>query len=321
MRYVLHIGINKTGTSTLQHYLGTYRKELLEQGIWYPKIGKYDVAHHEFAQAIKEGDFQPHNIDPEAIRRPPPACETVLLSSENFHTVKNVPDVAKYFPPENTTVVVYLREHVGYYASWYQQTVQDRTITCSFPDFAALQARPFGPMVDAWCSLYGDRLKVRVYDRSQLLDGDIISDFFAVGLGVAPPRTRDFLDKNASISGNLLLLKLLLNHLLTDEENAKIVEELTTLARLEPRFEGRFFVSESEARKIAFRNREDRRHLKELYGIQFKVPKLGIEGHHVPELRTLKEDLVRILDLSKARNFALYEIARSKLRLLLPALS
>ena len=38
MRYVLHIGTNKTGTSTLQDYLGTQRPELLSLGIWYPEI-------------------------------------------------------------------------------------------------------------------------------------------------------------------------------------------------------------------------------------------------------------------------------------------
>jgi hypothetical protein len=320
MRYVLHIGTNKTGTSTLQHYLGTYRNDLLGQGIWYPEIGSHGYAHHDYAQAIKQADFNAHHIDPEAIRRPPKSCETVLLSSESFHTVKAVKDVARWFPPDCTTVVLYLREHVAYFASWYQQAVQARTITCSFPDFAVIQSRSMAQLADSWRAMYGDNLKVRVYDREQLLNGDIVSDFFSVVFDRPPPRERAFEDKNPSITGNLLFLKLILNHVLTAEENSQIVEELSTLARLESRFEGKFLVTEREATRIAHRNAQDRKHLKQHHGIAFKVPRTGIQGRPVPDLAALSDDIALMLRLSKERGFALYDIFKRKMDVLCPAL-
>src|SRR3954468_23386329 len=137
MRYVLHIGTNKTGTSTLQAYLGTHRKTLLEHGICYPLLGSDPLAHHELAEAIKLQDLGKFALIPTAVTNPVVGLpyNTVLFSSENFHTIMNVSSVANLFPPDETLIVLYVREHVRYLASWYQQDVQEWNVTCSFNDF------------------------------------------------------------------------------------------------------------------------------------------------------------------------------------------
>src|ERR1700744_1648279 len=101
MRYVLHIGTNKTGTSTLQAYLGTHRDVLQSQGIWYPTIGKFRYAHHDLADAIKHGGvFEQYGIDPGVLKpdRAPPDISTILISSEAFHTIKDLAGVVAMFP-------------------------------------------------------------------------------------------------------------------------------------------------------------------------------------------------------------------------------
>src|SRR6185437_15701113 len=257
MRYVLHIGTNKTGTSTLQDYLGTQRPELLSLGIWYPEIGSFPYAHHDLAYAIKKNDFGEYGLSHDLIseERAPEGTTTTIVSSEAFHTIRDVESIAAIFPPDRTTVVLYLREHLSYLASWYREAAQARDITCSFFDFAQIFGYSLSEMVDRWQAVYGENLRVRQYERDKLVNRDIVSDFFATAFNSAPPVIRDFQDRNPSISGNLLFLKLVLNHLLTPEDNNAIVHELSTLATLEPRFGGKMFVSEGtrSASRIATR--------------------------------------------------------------------
>jgi hypothetical protein len=317
MRYVLHIGTNKTGTSTLQAYLGTQRDLLLERGIWYPKIGKFEFAHHDFAEAIKlGGDFARFGLDPASLSGTavPSGVDTVLISSENFHTVRDISAVAALFPPDQTQVVLYLREHISYLSSWYQQDVQAARalITCTFFEYAQLRGYPFMDLVARWQSVYGENLHVGAYDRSKLVGGDIVEDFFSVTFKSKPPTARKFEDKNPSISGNLLFAKLVLNHLLTVEESLSIVEELSSLATLDKRFTGKILIPERDARRLAHRFGDDRKQLREKFGIGFKPPREGVQGNPVPAFDTLHDDIERLLDAAKARGFAFYDIFMKK---------
>ena len=321
MRFVLHIGLNKTGTSTLQVYLDKHREELLDQGIWYPALGRFPYAQHDLAQGIKEKDFSRYGIDPAALNETavPKGVETVLICSENFHTVRDVSDVAALFPPEKTQVIVYLREHVAYLASWYQQVAQTRgDLTCSFFDFARLQGYPLMELVDRWRAIYGEKLHVRTYERDKLVDRDIVADFFSVAFGSKPPKARQFEDKNPSISGNLLFLKLLLNHILTWDESQKIIEELSALAGLDRRFTGSIQVAENDAKRLIHRYRQDRQQLKEQFGITFKVPREGQSGNPVPDLAALRDDVALFLKVAKNRGFAFHDLFMQKRELLFP---
>jgi len=318
MQYLLHIGTNKTGTSTLQRYLGGIRDELLKQGIWYPQIGSYPMAHHDYALGILKKDFAERGVDPDIIKHPPPGTELVLLSSEAFHTVYPVEAVAERFPPDRTQIVLYLREHVSYLASWYQQSAQERLMTCSFREFGELFRRDFAGLVDRWRKVYGDNVRVRPYDRERLRDGDIVKDFFWTAFRSDPPVERTFPDANPSISGNLLLLKLILNHMITIEENKRIIEEFAGLSQIDPRFGGRFTVSEREARRIAFKQGDDRKRLKQEYGIVFKPPREGIVGSPMPDPENLRSDMERILEHARKRGFFVYDLIKERHDLFFP---
>jgi hypothetical protein len=317
MRYVLHIGTNKTGTSTLQAYLGTLREELLQRGIWYPRIGNFEYAHHDLAEAIKlGGEFARFNIDPKSIagEAVPSGVHTVIISSENFHTVRDISAVAALFPPDRTQVVLYLREHISYLSSWYQQDVQAARalITCSFFEYAQLRGYPFMDLVERWQAVYGENLHVGAYDRNKLSGGDIVEDFFSVAFKSGPPIARRFEDKNPSISGNLLFTKLVLNHLLTVEESLRIVEELSALATLDKRFTGKISITERDAKRLAHRFGDDRKQLREKFGIGFKPPREGVQANPVPDFDTLHHDIGLLLQTAKDRSFAFHDIFMKK---------
>ena len=320
MRYVLHIGTNKTGTSTLQDYLGTQRPEFQSLGIWYPTIGSFPYAHHDLAYAIKKNDFDAYGISRDVISEEsaPPGTTTTLISSEAFHTIRDVESVAALFPPDRTTVVLYLREHLSYLASWYREAAQARDITCSFFDFAQIFGYSMSEMADRWGAVYGKNLHVRPYERDKLVNRDIVSDFFATAFNMAPPIIRDFQDRNPSISGNLLFLKLVLNHLLTPADNKAIVHELSTLATLEPRFGGKMFVSEQDARRVTHRHAQDRKDLKQRHRIVFTPVREGIAGNRSPEMATLRDDISLMLEISRARSFNFERVLLKNLDLLIP---
>jgi hypothetical protein len=324
MRYVLHIGTNKTGTSALQDYLGANRDELLKHRIWYPRIGRSNNAHHDLAEAIKlGGTFADFGIDLDVLKETsaPGGVETVLISSENFNTLRDLSRVATLFPPDRTKVVVYLREHVSYLASWYQQDVQAARarITCSFDEYVRLQGYSFLDRLNLWREIYGGNLTVRGYSRNALRGGDIVQDFFESAFGCSPPVPPRPGDTNPSISGNLLFLKLVLNHVLTSEENRLIVEELSALAVLDKRFHGHFQISEQDANRIAHRFGPDRKKLKEEYGIVFVPPRNGVKGNVVPDMDLLKDDIAFLLNGAKLRGFGFYDIFLAKRAILFPA--
>jgi hypothetical protein len=324
MQYVLHIGMNKTGTSTLQVYLYNHRAELQEKGIWYPSLGRSLNAQHDLSRGIKEKDFAKYGIDPAVLTDSgaPEGTQTILICSENFHTVNDVSRVAALFPPSQTKVILYMREHIAYLASWYQQMTQTRNdITCSYYDFARIMGYPFMELVDRWRSVYGANLNVRAYDREKLVGGDIVVDFFSAAFDGKPPSPRQFEDKNPSISGNLLFVKLLLNHFITMEESGAIVEELSSFAVQDKRFTGKIQISEFEAKRIAQLYRDDRHRIREELGIGFKVPREGVEGNPVPDLARLREDIAFFLDTAKSRGFVFYDMFCQKRDFLFPALA
>jgi hypothetical protein len=111
---------------------------------------------------------------------------------------------------------------------------------------------------------------------------------------------------------------LVLNHFLTPEDNKAIVYELSTLATLEPRFGGKMFVSEVDARRITHRNAQDRKDLKSRRKIVFTPPRQGIEGNMSPNLATLREDIVSLLEISKSRDFALHRVFLKNIDFLIP---
>src|SRR6056297_28741 len=91
MKFYLHIGTNKTGTSSIQRSLSDSTELLAENGICYPDTGRddeYRVAHHPFAELgrnfPRQMAEQVASMVEEAESR---GLDSIILSSEAFHTV------------------------------------------------------------------------------------------------------------------------------------------------------------------------------------------------------------------------------------------
>lgn len=220
LRYLLHIGRHKSGTSSLQFWLHQHRHALKEQGVLYPETGLRGSAHHKLGQSL-QGHPEPQVIDKfrQELTEETQAWQgLVLLSSEAFQGVH--PDVAaQVFPPDQTRVICYLREQCSYLESAYQQYVQRRDFDGSLADFLESRSEDYGRyqrFLDQWATTFGtEHLLVARYDRSLLFAGDIIQDFcHRTGIPLVAETVSE--DINPSIGGGLLEIKRIANALAWD---------------------------------------------------------------------------------------------------------
>lgn len=216
--FLLHIGRQKSGTTTLQQAFAGNRAYLASRGTLYPGAGETEIAHHRlsrFFRAVRKGevvDAEQRSVDLRRLTGEIAGARErrVLISSEGLQN-SDPRDVALVFPPERTRIVVYLREQLDFAVSAYCQAIQAQARTDNLRRFVRRTRGDYAAFLDRWSDAFGqDRLVVRVYDRANLRDGDIVADFFHEALGIAPPAHRAA-GSNPSIGGLVLALKHLIN--------------------------------------------------------------------------------------------------------------
>lgn len=294
-RFLLHIGTNKTGTTAIQSALWRNRERLADAGALYPDLGVEHFGHHGIARAIKTGE--PERFDlcrdwhSQLLERAE-AYGLVVVSSEEFHTIGDPAKVAAYFPPDRTDIVLYVREHAAYLASWYQQAVQMRNITYALDEFAQIMRVDLSGLAARWQAVFGaDRVAVRMYRSEPSRQWNSVRDFLRHVLALPWANTaRAPAIVNPSISGNLLFFKRILNAVLTVEEARETALELDRLSTLDDRFVGRIEVPAELVQRIAWQYRHDRRALRERFGVRMVPPEGGFAGQPYPDLARLHED-------------------------------
>jgi hypothetical protein len=315
----LHIGLNKTGTSSLQDFFRMNEQALLAQaGICYPRAGRGDApAHHALSKWLKspkgmEAGAQAPVVAAllEEIR----AAPQVVISSEDFHThgPRSIEHIARLLEGHRVRIHLYLREHVAYLSSWYQQNVQATHLSCAFDTFCYFTRKPLARTADQWARVFGqDQVDVALYGREQLQGADIVQDFAArIGLALNVGRfERKPFDSNPSVAGNLLFIKRLVNNFHGKQAAAGFVDEVTALSRLRPEFQGRMAIDEDTVRYVAGMYEADRRDLRSRYGLVIAAPEGAWAGQPTPDFATLQADWAWVMDAARARSFALADCA------------
>lgn len=310
MEFLVHIGINKTGTSSLQRAFFDHRAALAELGIVYPEMGIDVASHHDVSRALK-------GVDPASLGMPRDwkerllaecdGAKTCLLSSENFHTIADPSKVLALCPAGQTRIVVYIREHAAHLVSWYQQAIQSRNTAMTLDEFIEHHALSFLKMIQKWEAAFGPgNVTVRLYDRAALKDGDVISDFCAfLGDGAADVLVGKSQPSNPSVGGNLLFIKRVLNCFVTKAESLSVANEVAGLTNIDPTFAGKVPVSEETLTRIQFLCRKDRAGLNERYGLNMKPRLKPIEGPAFPDWDRLAADFEKIQAESQRKGFKL----------------
>jgi hypothetical protein len=200
---VLHIGTEKTGTTSLQATLAANRERLLSKGILYPRsLGeKIHARAYAYASEGPQDEIKtqcglegPESL--EAYRRAlerhfadeveSAAPKKIIVSNEHFSSrllsVSEISRLARllYAHCQSIRVVVYLRAQGDAHRSAYSTYVKTGgTEAFHAPTAALLQDRYlYDLMLGRWESVFGpDALDVRLYDLQAFPEGDLLQDF------------------------------------------------------------------------------------------------------------------------------------------------
>jgi len=211
-RCILHIGTEKTGTSTIQWFLANNRKALARDGVIYPSAtGKNGGTQWGFAGCVQPNTWKTdvgealginsvsdqkqyrENLQATLLREfeSTPEANVLIISSEHLHSRlsdKNVIIRLKEFLEpwvESFEIVLYLRRQDRMAVSLYSTKIKSGNANpVLFP------GAPKGPVpyyfdynkiYDNWCAIFGDNaMRVRLFSPNEWVLGDLIQDFCAV---------------------------------------------------------------------------------------------------------------------------------------------
>lgn len=147
----IHCGLPKTGTTSIQRFLSSERKQLRTLGIEYPEIGlNYSgIAHHNIAEQInRRAEF---HSDTEAVGeflnylRAPERQPTVVISSEGFAIcLYNRRTQARFIGflrstrklNDSVSIVFRIRPFSQYFDSWYIQRLKSGSVPTDIRQYA-----------------------------------------------------------------------------------------------------------------------------------------------------------------------------------------
>lgn len=207
MKAILHIGTEKTGTTTIQAFLDLNRDKLANQGIAYlrspgprnnRKLATYsmgngfidshirqlgivsDAKRNQWKAEFKqEFDLEIQNLDPK--------ISTVLISSEQFHSRLKKPDEVKnlfnILKPhfEDIKVLVYLRRQDQVAVSLYSTKCRVGSTSSEIFDEQISAKNPYYnyyELVEKWTNVFGeDNIIIRIFEREEFIQRDLLQDF------------------------------------------------------------------------------------------------------------------------------------------------
>jgi len=288
---ILHIGTEKTGTTTLQNFLAVNRPALRQLGYVFPSTIGMPGNRHLVTYA--ENDDRPDGVrrrlgiataaDLERHRRKvekllhreaaaADAC-VLLLSSEHCHSrLQSEEEVRRLHSLlaetcQQVSVKVYLRpQHelaISHYSTFLRAGYSGvPVLPAAASDMAYYD---YQQLLDRWARVFGEaNLAARIYCRKELRHGDIRADFLHQ-LGLDSGSFIQTPDSNRALSGEAQALLEKFNPQLPESERGRIVrrlEEIGTTPGARPsrsqveQFLGQFSKSNEEVRKRWFQDRD-----------------------------------------------------------------
>jgi hypothetical protein len=224
---ILHLGSEKTGTSSIQRYLGQHREVLQAKGFWYPQSFTNPPGHVHIRLSAAAVDGSLGGEGPASELRPEiesalgKGAKTVVFSSEFFHSELRDKDaierlhafLSAFF--DRFKLVYYARRQDHMLSSMHSTAVQGGWTTNrhALPVYESKGHYYFdhAAISDQWTQVFGrGNLICRIFERSKLLNSDVIDDFSStIGLPLDPKRTK--VSANESLSFETMNVLLLLN--------------------------------------------------------------------------------------------------------------
>lgn len=223
MKLTLHIGTEKTGSTSIQRTLAARRDDLLAHGILYPRLfgsenhtelavaamgprpqdtlqiqeaARTGLDHAAYAAAVTRRLAE--EIDAAGVSH-------LLLSNEHCHGRLNDPDSIRRIldvvgrPIDVAEIVVYLRRQDRMAISMHSTRLHNGGLGEMLPRFAAPSAYyDFNLLMSNYAGVFGaDAIRPRLFERDRLVGGDVVSDLFAL-LDLGPPPAMGMANRSLS---------------------------------------------------------------------------------------------------------------------------
>lgn len=234
MKAILHIGIEKTGTTAIQSFLSDNRASLKDSGFAYlestglpsnRKIATYSFDddrsddHHELlgtidleARKVWNNEFA--NAFKSEIESLPSSVHTIVISNEQLHSrlerISEIKRVKALLEPycDEIEILVYLRRQDQLATSLYSTALKcghsfDSILPGVAPDNHYYN---FEVLLSKWVEVFGrESITARVFGRTSMINGDLLDDFlFYAGMSevsmegkVLPGRQNESLEPRA----------------------------------------------------------------------------------------------------------------------------
>lgn len=201
----VHIGIEKTGTTTIQHFLGRNRQLLLRRGLLFPeapgrpnhlKLAAYAQSDDQMDDTRRRFVSGPDDL-PEFRRRlrewlskevaAGGELRKVVLSNEHLSArltsaadVERLADLIDQCFGGPVHVVVYLREQVANFRSSYSTNLRHTRTTPPLTSISGMDLAKYDydQRLAPWEEVFGqDNVTVRLFEPAGFKDGDLLRDF------------------------------------------------------------------------------------------------------------------------------------------------
>jgi len=244
----LHIGTEKTGTTSIQAALRQNTQKLKEFDIFYPRMPLLTSNHTGFTfsflgeqamsmllrragydHLIGKAKKNPHFIlDMLDEKFKESGCNTMIISSELLHSrISNADvifDIKKWAEArfDEVTVICYLRKQEDLMVSYFSTMVKTgsnwhETLVEQFAEFLApRQGKPkhyydYMGILDMWSNTF-PRLKCREFARNKMLGEDVVKDFFSlIDPSINTEELNKIIEKNTSLDAKAMEFLILLN--------------------------------------------------------------------------------------------------------------
>ena len=244
---VLHVGMGKTGTSSIQAWFHRNRQRLTRHGLLYPKSpGKR--RHARLSSAIRSDDARrPH--DRRGLQEPPASQLRPVVLEELLGEIRAVRPSRLLLSDEglcgapddalanlrqlldgvaaSVRVVFYLRRQDEHLCSRYQQAVKWNGLTARLAERADRMEHgtlyDYQARLEAWQRVFRpDELVVRRFERADFVGGTLQRDFLdAAGLDLRPEDFEEVPVRNTSLDAETVELLRLLN-LFEEEQGGQV---------------------------------------------------------------------------------------------------
>lgn len=202
---IIHIGLEKTGTTTIQEFLAVNREGLKAQGFYYSKEAGDSGSQWGFVASVMDEpwisdvgyNFRVRNCDDQVKFRQELTeklnrefnelsdCGMLIISSEHFHsrltTKESILRLREYLSSwiDDFVVIMYLRRQDQVALSWYSTKVKcgekDEMLNVSL---GGDYHNSYEKIFNNWSEVFGlSSVKVRLFNKAELCGGDLLADF------------------------------------------------------------------------------------------------------------------------------------------------